>query len=99
MPSDGPPQARLWASKDPVAAARLNRVRQVLSTRAEEIGVPLENLLTPEYVRRLAWNPPAEITPASVDAALTASGARAWQRDQTRDLIAAALVEPAPAVS
>lgn len=99
LPSEGPPQARLWASKDPVAAARLNRVRQVLSTRAEELGVPLENLLTPDYVRRLAWNPPVEITPVSVDAALTASGARAWQRDQTRDLIAAALVEPSPSAS
>ena len=97
LPSDGPPQARLWAAKDPVAAARLTRVREALATRAEELGLPLENLLTPDYVRRLAWKPPADLTPAAVDAALTASGARPWQREQTRDLIAAALVDPEPA--
>ncbi len=91
--SDGPPQARLWASRDPVAAKRLARVREVLTKRATDLDLPAENLLTPEYVRRLAWRPPDPITAESVDAALAGYGARQWQRDLTVDLIAP-LLEP-----
>ena len=49
---------------------------------------------TPEHVRRLTWTPPAELTPASVDAVLVACGARPWQREHTVDILTAALVEP-----
>ena len=94
LPSDGPPQARLWALRDPVAAARLARVRAGLGECAEQLGVPVENLLAPDSVRRLAWSPPAEVTPETVDDALTAAGARPWQREQTRDLIATTLPDP-----
>ena len=94
LPSDGPPQARLWTVRDPVAAARLARVRAGLGERAEQVGVPVENLLAPDSVRRLAWSPPAEVTPESVDGALAAAGARPWQREQTRDLLATALSDP-----
>ncbi|SER35341.1 HRDC domain-containing protein [Microlunatus flavus] len=93
LPAEGPPQSRVWASKNPEAASRLARARDVLGARAEELDLPVENLLTPEHVRRLAWSPPAEITPASVDAALVAAGARPWQREQTVDLLVEALRE------
>ncbi len=91
LPSDGPPQARLWASKDPVAAERLSRVRAALTTIATDVVVPVENLLTPDYVRRLAWRPPAPITEAGVDEALTGYGARPWQRQLTVPAITTAL--------
>ena len=58
LAADGPPQTRVWASKNPEAAARLARVREALTARAEELDLPVENLLTPERVRRLAWTPP-----------------------------------------
>ena len=96
LSADGPPQSRAWASKNPEAAARLARAREALGKRAEQLRLPVENLLTPEHVRRLAWEPPAEVTPESVDAALAAAGARAWQRAQTVDLLTAALAEPTP---
>ena len=91
LPSDGPPQARLWPAKDPVAAARLARVRQTLADLSERVSVPLENLLTPDYVRRLAWRPPAPITEPTVDAELAALGAREWQRELTVPPLTAAL--------
>lgn len=91
--SDGPPQARLWASRDPVAARRLARVREALTKCAAELDLPAENLLTPEYVRRLAWRPPDPITVEAVDLALTRYGARDWQRDLTVELITP-LLEP-----
>jgi ribonuclease D len=81
--SDGPPQARLWAAKDPVAAARLAAVREALVAIAERHELPVENLLTPDYVRRLAWRPPTPVTEETVDAALTEYGARPWQRELT----------------
>ena len=89
--ADGPPQSRVWASKNPEAAARLARAREALATRAAELKLPVENLLTPEHVRRLTWTPPVEIDHASVEAVLVACGARPWQREQTVDLLVAAL--------
>ncbi|GAB3749964.1 HRDC domain-containing protein [Microlunatus parietis] len=85
--SDGPPQARLWASRDPVAAKRLARVREALAKRAAALDLPAENLLTPEYVRRLAWRPPEPVNEEAVDAALAGYGARAWQRELAVPLI------------
>ncbi len=96
LPSDGPPQPRLWAAKDAPAAARLARVRAGLTARAAELNLPVENLLTPDFVRRLAWRPPSPVTPELVDAALASYGARPWQRDLTVDLLTAALAVPAP---
>jgi ribonuclease D len=91
VPNEGPPQARLWASRDPEAAARLTAVRDALSAKAADLGLPVENLLTPDFVRRLAWRPPQPLTAETVDAALAASGARAWQRELTVPLLVPAL--------
>ena len=96
LAADGPPQTRVWASKNPEAATRLARVREALTARAKELDLPVENLLTPEHVRRLTWTPPEELTRESVDAVLVACGARPWQRDLTVDVLTAALREPEP---
>ena len=81
--SEGPPQARLWPAKDPAAAARLAAVRVALQAIADRHNLPVENLLTPEYVRRLAWRPPSPVTEEAVDEALARYGARRWQRELT----------------
>lgn len=91
IPSVGPPQARMWAAKDPVAAKRLTRVREVLGAVAQQYELPTENLLTPDHVRRLAWTPPTPLTEESVDAALAQLGARGWQRRLTVPGLTAAL--------
>ena len=93
IPSPGPPQPRLWASKDPAAAGRLNRVREALTTLATEHELPAENLLTPDYVRRLAWTPPNPLGEEAVDAALAELGARPWQRRLTAAALSAALAD------
>ena len=91
--SDDPPPARAWAQRDPVAAARLDRARSALGARAEGLSLPVENLLTPDVVRRLMWAPPPEALddPAAVAAFLTANGARPWQIEQCAPLLADAL--------
>jgi ribonuclease D len=93
---DAPPAANRWAERDPVAARRLARVRRVVSTLAEELGMPAENLVQPEAVRRLAWTPPSPISAGSVADALRASGARPWQVERVAAPVAEVLPEPPP---
>jgi ribonuclease D len=93
---DGPPPAARWAERDPVAARRLGRVRAVVTELSEQLRLPAENLVQPEAVRRLAWQPPAEPTPEVVADALRGSGARDWQVALVADRFAQALAEPDP---
>jgi ribonuclease D len=76
---DGPPPARSWPSRDPAAAARLAAARAAVGTVAETHGLPVENLLTPETLRRAAWSPPDPPTPDALAAAFRERGARDWQ--------------------
>ncbi len=92
-PGDGMPPPRVWADKNPEADGRLKRARAAVVARAEELSIPVENVLTPDTLRRVAWAPPAEITAETVGDALTALGARAWQVEATAQLIAQAFVE------
>ena len=90
-PLSGPPQPRVWAERDPVAHARLEAARTALAALSEEYAIPVENLVTPDVVRRLCWQPPADPTPDSVAAALTAQGARPWQVRLTSSALLQAL--------
>ncbi|KRC63991.1 3'-5' exonuclease [Aeromicrobium sp. Root236] len=77
--TDGPPPPRAWADKNPDAADRLARSREVVVELAEKHDLPTENLISPQLVRNLAWEPPTPITVDTVTEALAADGARAWQ--------------------
>jgi len=77
----GPPAARTWPNRDPVAARRLAAVRNVVRETAEQIAMPTENLLLPDTVLRLAWEPPLRLSAAAIADALASLGARPWQID------------------
>jgi ribonuclease D len=94
QPLDGPPPPHRWAERDPVAAARLARCRQVVIGTAEAHTLPPENLISPDYVRRLAWAPPDPVTPQTVSDTLRGFGARAWQVSLVADGLATALPDP-----
>ncbi|MDN5794512.1 MAG: HRDC domain-containing protein [Intrasporangium sp.] len=97
LPNSGPPPARSWADRDPVAAARLGRSRELIAAVSQELAVPVENLLTPELLRRFLWEGPADPTTDDVSLALRAVGARPWQATLTAPLIARACAEhPVP---
>lgn len=87
----GPPPPRAWADKDPEAAARLSAARTAVSALAEELHMPQENLITPDTVRRVCWEPPAERSVAAVAARLEGYGARPWQVELVAPLLAGAL--------
>jgi ribonuclease D len=99
IPSDAPPPTNRWADRDPDAAARLAAARAAVGELADRHGLPVENLLAPDLVRRLAWQPPGEPGGVAVAAALVAGGARRWQVELTAEPLAVALraqaVEPA----
>nr|WP_207631027.1 ribonuclease D [Actinopolyspora sp. BKK1] len=89
--NDGPPPTSRWHDRDPAAAARLNAVRNVLNGIAEANALPVENLLLPDLVRRLCWQPPEECGPERVAEVLSERGARQWQVELTAAAIADAL--------
>jgi ribonuclease D len=92
IPNDGPPQSRVWPAKNPGAAARLAAVRGELLTIAERYELPMENLITPDHLRRLAWRPPSPLTYESVDRVLASLGARPWQRELTVGAITKSMI-------
>ncbi|MGW5663845.1 ribonuclease D [Streptomyces sp. NPDC003758] len=91
QPVTGPPPPRAWADKDPAAAARLSAARAAVSTLAEQLTMPQENLISPDTVRRLCWEPPKPVDAESVAAALAGYGARAWQVEQVTPALVKAL--------
>ncbi|MCM1968347.1 ribonuclease D [Streptomyces sp. NPDC002812] len=92
----GPPPPRSWADKDPEAAARLAAARTAVSALAEGLNLPQENLITPDTVRRLCWEPPLRLEADAVAEALAGYGARPWQIEQVTDALVTALAATAP---
>jgi ribonuclease D len=89
----GPPPAHRWAERDPAAAARLAAARATATAIAEANRLPVENLLAPDTLRRLSWDPPQPGDPGSVAEVLAGYGARPWQIELTAGPIASALRE------
>lgn len=90
---DSMPPPRVWADKNPEADRRLKLARGAIAETAERLSIPLENLLTPELLRRIAWTPPEDIAEPSIAAELQLLGARPWQIDATAQTISEAFVE------
>ncbi len=88
-----PPAAR-WRDRDPIAADRLARCREVIAELVEQHSVLAQNLMPSDILRRLAWEPPAPLDLSSVTAALIELGARPWQVELTAAGLATALQEP-----
>jgi len=93
-PREGLPPPRSWADKNPPAADRLGRCREVVAKLSTEHDLPSENLVSPAVVRGLAWDPPETISASTVADVLAAAGARPWQIELTAEQLASALVGP-----
>jgi ribonuclease D len=88
---DGPPPARVWADRDPAAAARLAACRQAVGEVAEQHDLPVENLVAPDSVRRLCWMPPEPVDHQAVAEALRGHGVREWQLGLVTGVLSEAL--------
>jgi ribonuclease D len=88
---DGPPPPNRWADRDPDAAARLAAARAALTSIAESLKLPVENLLLPDLVRRTCWEPPTDLDPSAVAEVLAAGHARPWQIELTAEPLSKSL--------
>lgn len=89
---DSMPPVRAWAEQNPEADARIKLARPAVEHIAKDLRMPTENLLTPDFLRRVAWQP-SDITEQAVSADLISLGARPWQVELTAHAIAEAFVE------
>lgn len=90
--SDALPPIKLWRERFPEKYAPLTHARFHLGEKAVALSIPLENMISPELVRRICWSPPQ----SSVFDALLAMGARHWQAEIAAPILTAALVEKEP---
>jgi len=91
--SESLPPQRSWAEKNPRADMRLRHARAAVTDIATNLSIPLENLLAPEILRRVSWEPPGSGTDTDVRSALMTLGARRWQSDLVAEGIARAFVD------
>ncbi len=80
------PNHRSWERRFPEAFARLNVLRPLITERAAELGIAVEILLTPDTLRKVAFEPQQDVKQQLSDL-----GARPWQIDQVVELISEGL--------
>ena len=89
--TEGIPNHRNWAAKYPEADRRLRHAKNALTSISENLSVPLENLLTPDFLRQICFAPPEPATLENVRQTLMGFGARRWQVNITANAIADAI--------
>jgi len=97
LPASGPPAPRNWESRNPKAWRRLEYARSQLSTIANDLVLPVENLMTPDTIRRVLWTPPE--TPTHLVETLYEYGARQWQVEIVEPVLESAIWETTGAES
>lgn len=88
LKATGIPNHRNWPLKFPEAHARLTASKELLADIASEQQIPQENIVSPETLRQICFEPPHPLTTENVRGALAERGVRTWQID----LVAAGLV-------
>lgn len=85
----GIPNHRNWPQKFPKAHARLMASRDLVAKISTEQAIPQENILNPEALRGICFDPPELLTLESVSLSLSNRFVRQWQIE----LVAKGLVE------
>lgn len=78
--SDAPTPPKSWPDKNPEAFARLEFIRSGIAHISETLNIPIENIMLPDLVRRVAWDSPGSIE-SDLRHRLELGGARPWQID------------------
>lgn len=92
-PAEGPPPLKAWETKRPVSALLIAPAKEAMSKLAEELTIPTENLLTPETLRLLCWDPPQDTSTPGIARELEKLGARPWQVTLTAPVLSPIFIE------
>ncbi len=87
---NGIPNHKSWERRFPDAHHRLESVRPLVLSLATELNIPIENLLTPDFLRRVCFEPQADVAEQ-----LRSLGARQWQVKLVTEVIQMGLQQAA----
>ena len=87
----GIPNHRNWLQKFPDAHARLVAAKEFLTTLSPELEIPQENILSPEALKKICFEPPVPLTIETLQEALRARLVRQWQIDAVTEGLLVAL--------
>jgi len=76
--SDAIPLPKSWEQKNPEAFIRLKTLKSLIANQAEELNIPVENLCSPDLVRKWCWLLPTDHEKLTINWLLD-QGARHWQ--------------------
>lgn len=88
--SEALPPIKIWRDRFPEKYIPLSHARFEISLKAEELELPVENLLTPEHLRQICWQLP---DPDEVERILAEMGARPWQIEIAAPILVHALAQ------
>lgn len=89
LPASGIPAPRNWEMRNPQAWQRLEFTKAKLLETVQELNLPIENLMTPDSIRKVLWAPPE--SPESLRAQLASYGARPWQLEVVGPILETAI--------
>jgi ribonuclease D len=87
---NGIPNHKSWERRFPDAHHRLESVRPLVLSLATELDIPIENLLTPDFLRRVCFEPQPDVAEQ-----LRSLGARKWQVELVTEAIQMGLQQAA----
>jgi ribonuclease D len=90
---DSMPPTKIWKERFPDKYAPFTHARAAVELRAAELNIPVENLISPEVIRKLVWKLSTDVAKDAIEL-----GARPWQVAEIADLVSAALLEREPLV-
>ncbi|MGC1207807.1 MAG: HRDC domain-containing protein [Ornithinimicrobium sp.] len=93
LAAEGLPPPRAWADRNPEAAARLGAAKPLMLELSRRHDIPVENLVTPDVLRHVLWEPPDPPDTDAVKAALARHGARAWQCELVAPVVQEAVTQ------
>ena len=88
---DSMPPTKIWKERFPEKYAPFTHARAAVEKRATELNIPVENLISPEVIRKLVWKLSPDVAKDALEL-----GARPWQVAEIADLVSAALLEREP---
>ncbi len=88
---DSMPPTKIWKERFPEKYAPFTHARAAVELRAAELNIPVENLISPEVIRKLVWKLSTDVAKDALEL-----GARPWQVAEIAELVSAALLEREP---